>query len=149
MINKLKLLILALTSLFVMSATPAFAATNSGTKCGDTKTQFIACDSKTGLGTIGDLIKISLLVLTVLIGVVATGGLAYAGVIYAAARDEQSKISEAKTIIRNVIIGLVLYGFTVAIINWLVPGSVFDTSTPATQTPGAGQPTQSGTTSTP
>lgn len=144
MINKLKISMLAIATLFVVGAVPVFAQT----QCGSTKTQFIACNSQTGLGTISDLIKISLLVLTVLIGVVATGALAYAGVIYAAARDDQNKVSEAKTIIRNVIIGLVLYGFTLAIINWLVPGSVIDTTStnPTPTQSGAPSPTQSGNT---
>lgn len=109
---------------FSMVAVPAYAAQSSGTTCGDTKTQFIACDSKTGVGTIGDIIRIAVSVLTVLIGVVAVGGIAYAAILYASAKDEQSKVSEALTIIRNIVIGIILYGFTIAIINWLIPGGV-------------------------
>ncbi len=134
--------IMALISTPVLFSAPAFAqglggsgaATNSGGKCGNTKTEFIACDGKTGIGSINDLIKISLIVLSFIIGAVAVGALAYAGIIYASARDEQGKVTEAKTMIRNVMIGLLLYGFTVAIINWLLPGSVIDTSTPETPT---------------
>ncbi|MBI3889821.1 hypothetical protein HY312_04610 [Candidatus Saccharibacteria bacterium] len=61
---------------------------------------------------------------TVLIGVIATGGITYGAILYASARDNQGQVQEAIGIIRNVAIGLVLYGFTVAIINWLVPGVV-------------------------
>lgn len=132
MMTEIKLFMMAMATVFAVSSTPVFAATNSGTKCGSTKTQFIACDTKTGLGTIGDLIRISLIVLTVLIGAVAVGGLAYAGIIYASAHDDQNKVSEAKTIIRNIIIGLILYGFTIAIINWLVPATVVDAPAQAT-----------------
>jgi predicted permease len=71
-----------------------------------------------------------LIVLSIIIGAVAVGTIAYAAIIYASARDEQSKVSEAKTIVRNVMIGLLLYGFTIAIINWLLPGGVIDTSSP-------------------
>ena len=92
--------------------------------CGTTKTQFIACDSKTGVGTINDLIRIGVIVLTVLIGIVAVAGIAYAAILYSSARDNQSQTGEAITIIRNIVIGLLLYGFTIAIINWLLPGSV-------------------------
>ena len=119
MIKKLTSLLVAIGLIGVMSAPTALAA-----DCGTTKTQFIACDSKTGVGTINDLIRIALIVATVIIGIVAVGGLAYAAVLYASAADEQGKVSEARTIIRNIVIGIVLYGFTVAIINWLVPGSV-------------------------
>ncbi len=76
------------------------------------------------MATINELIKIAVNVLTVLIGILAVGGLAYAGVLYASAQDNQSQVSSAMTIIRNVVIGLFLYGFTIAIINWLIPGGV-------------------------
>jgi len=92
--------------------------------CGSTKTQLISCSSDTGVGTIGDLIKLAISILTVLIGIVATGGFAYAAVLYASAQDDQNRISDAKGIIRNIVIGLVLYGFTIAILNWLIPGGV-------------------------
>lgn len=102
------------------------ASNNSSNSCGDTKTQIVACDSgtKTGIGAISDLIKMAILILTVLIGVVAVGGIAYAAVIYSTARDNQSQVSQAQGLLRNIVIGLVLYGFTIAIINWLIPGGV-------------------------
>jgi heme/copper-type cytochrome/quinol oxidase subunit 2 len=100
-------------------ASPAFAA-----ECGDTPTQLVACDSETGVGTINDLISLTINVLTVIIGIVATGGIAYAAIIYASARDNQSQVSQAIDIVRNIVIGIILYGFTIAIINWLVPGGV-------------------------
>lgn len=96
----------------------------SGDKCGDTQTHLISCDSDTGTGSIGDLIKITLFVMTILVGIVATGGLAYAGILYASARDDREKVSQALTIIRNVVLGLIFYAFTVAIVNWLIPYSV-------------------------
>ncbi|MDB5183845.1 MAG: rane protein of unknown function [Candidatus Saccharibacteria bacterium] len=139
MIKKLTVFIAAIVAVFVI-AMPAYAApigtggisnavtsgqqSSSGSKCGDTQTQLIACDGTTGLGTINSLISITISVLTVIIGIVAVGGLAYAGVLYASARDNQTQVSEARTVIRNVVIGLLLYGFTIAIINWLIPGSV-------------------------
>lgn len=107
----------------VAAPTQVFAAEASG-KCGDTKTQIIACDGKSGVAAINDLIKIVITVLTVLIGIVATGGIAYGAVLYASARDNQSQVTQAITIMRNVVIGLVLYGFTIVIINWLIPGGV-------------------------
>lgn len=102
------------------------SAAASGNTCGDTKTQIVACDSgtKTGVDAINDLIKIAISVLSVMIGVVAVGGIAYAAIIYASARDNQNQISEARTLLRNIVIGVVLYVFTIAIINWLIPGGV-------------------------
>ena len=121
MIKKLHIAIMAITSLFIVasSTVPVYAA-----ECGGTQTQLISCNSAAGVGTIGDLIRIAVSVMTVIIGIVATGGLAYAALLYASAQDNQNKVSESITIIRNIIIGLLLYGFMVAIVNWLIPGGV-------------------------
>jgi hypothetical protein len=149
MIKKIQLVIAGILTLLVMGSVPAFAQTTSPSstvtptptvspsvspgptkkpdtpgKCGTTKTQLIACSSDTGVGAISDLIKLAISIMTVLIGVVATGGLAYAGILYASAQDDRTKVSEAMGIIRNIVIGLVMYGFTIAIINWLIPGGV-------------------------
>lgn len=114
------------TSTSTSTSSPTSSSTQasaSGT-CGDSKTEFIRCEESAGLGSIGALIKIAIFVVTVIIGIAAVGGLGYAAVLYAAARDNQGQVSEARTIIRNVVIGLVLYGFAIALINWLVPGGV-------------------------
>lgn len=123
MIQKLRIAAVSVIALLAVAMAPVpVQAADEG--CGGTKTQFIKCDSEKGVATINELIKIAVNVLTVLIGIVATGALAYAGVLYASAQDNQSQVSSAMTIIRNVVIGLVLYGFTIAIINWLIPGGV-------------------------
>lgn len=107
---------------------PVFAA---GTECGDTKTQLIGCDAQTGVGSINALISIAVSVMTVVIGIVAVGGIGYAAILYASARDDKGQVTQALTIIRNIVIGLLLYGFTIAIINWLVPGGVISTPAPS------------------
>lgn len=124
MIKKFQIIMMAVVSVFIVGSValaPAYAAS----KCGETQTQLIACDSSgKGATTIGDLIKIVVSVMTVVIGIVATGGLAYAALLYASAQDNQNKVSESITIIRNIVIGILLYGFMVAIVNWLIPGGV-------------------------
>lgn len=137
----------AIALLPVLVPTPAYAQglfggnSQSKSTCGKTKTEFISCDSKTGLGTINDLVRISLIVLSIIIGAVAVGGIAYAGIIYASARDEQSKITEAKTLLRNIAIGLVLYSMTIAIIAWLLPGTVIEGSGATTDSSSSPSPT--------
>lgn len=141
--------VVALALLPLLVPAPAHAAglfggnnSTSKSKCGNTQTEFIACDSKTGLGTINDLIKIAVIVLSVLVGAVAVGAIAYASIVYASARDEQTKVNEAKTLVRNVVIGLLLYGFTIAIINWLLPGAVIDAPEPSPTGTVSPSPTQ-------
>ena len=121
--KKRRLIIAMIATVFMVGAAPVYAA-DAPSKCGGTKTQLIACDAKTGVGTINELIRITISVLTVLIGIAATGGIAYGALLYASAHDDQGRVTSAITIIRNVVIGLVLYGFMIAIINWLIPGGV-------------------------
>lgn len=92
-------------------------------QCGAARTNLISCKGK-GEQALGDILKIIVSVLTVIIGIAATGGLAWAAVLYAKAEDNSGSVSEAKTLITNIVIGILLYGFMVAIINWLVPGGI-------------------------
>lgn len=96
---------------------------NTG-KCGGAKTEIISCNEGAGVGAIGSIIKIAIMVLTILIGIAAVGGITYAAILYSSARDNQGQVQQAIGIIRNVVIGLVMYGLSIALINWLIPGGV-------------------------
>ena len=91
-------------------------------ECGGAKTNLIACDKdKKGIEALGEILKIALSVLTVIVGIAATGGIAYSAVLYAGAQDNAGNTQKAKEMIRNIVIGLIAYGFMIAIITWLVP----------------------------
>lgn len=92
-------------------------------KCGEAGTNIIECDGE-GVTALGNVLRIFVNVLSVAIGVAAVGGIAWASVKYAKAEDNASEVSEARTLIRNIVIGLLLYGFLIAIVNWLVPGGI-------------------------
>ena len=137
MMNKIKIAVIVIATMFITSATPVHAqgfweslfggggsSSSSSGECGGTQTHLISCDGEQGVEAIGEVIRILVIVMSILIGIVATGGLAYAGILYASARDNKEKVSEAMGVVRNVVIGLLLYVFTIAIINWLIPGSV-------------------------
>lgn len=91
--------------------------------CGEARTNIISCDGEGGTA-IGNVLKIFVIVLSISIGIAAVGGLAYASMLYAKAEDNSGDVSSARTLILNIVIGLLLYGFMVAIVNWLVPGGV-------------------------
>jgi len=102
-------------------------------KCGTTngkaggtaiKTNIISCGSDNGATAIGDILKIGVFILTAIVGVLAVGGLAWASIQYAQAGDNQGTVSEAKNMIQNIIIGIILYGFLIAIVNFLLPGGL-------------------------
>lgn len=94
-------------------------------QCGKVQTILISCDKNgEGLTTLGNVLKIAIQALSVLVGIAAVGGIAWASVLYAKAQDSESDVQQAKELIRNVVIGIILYAFMIAIIGWLVPGSV-------------------------
>ncbi len=145
--KKLRFAILSFVTLFALSMVPTTAqaqgffnffggggGSSSNGDCGETKTHLVSCDGKTGVAAIGDLIRIATGVMSVLIGVVATGAIAYAAALYASARDDQERVASAIRIIRMVVIGLLMYVFTLAIINWLIPGSVIEAPPPSEST---------------
>jgi len=93
-------------------------------KCGKARTNLIACNG-TGAEALNGVLKIVISVLTVLVGIAAVGGLAWASILYAKATDNQASVSEARGLIQNIVIGLFLYVFLLAIVNFLVPGGLF------------------------
>ncbi len=89
------------------------------------QTNLISCNtSDQGIAVIGDVLRFGVTALTVLVGAGAVAGIAWEALKYARAQDNQSLVSEARTRIRDIIIGLGVYIFMVAIINWLVPGGI-------------------------
>lgn len=67
----------------------------------------------------------ALRILTGAVGIAAVGALIFAGVLYSSAGGDSGQIAKAKTIITDTAIGLVVYGFTFIILNWLIPGGIF------------------------
>lgn len=64
-------------------------------------------------------------ILTGAVGIAAVGALIFAGVLYSSAGGDSGQIGKAKTIITDTAIGVVVYGFTFIILNWLIPGGIF------------------------
>ena len=77
-----------------------------------------------GCWQIEDILNLILTTLTIGAGVMATGSIIVAGVIYATARDNASQVQKAKTMIFNTVIGIIVYAFFWAIMQWLIPGGI-------------------------
>lgn len=71
-----------------------------------------------------NLLKWVLRILTGLVGIAAVGGVIWAGILYTSAGDKADQVKKAKTIIIDVVIGIVAYGLMFLALNWLVPGGV-------------------------
>lgn len=98
------------------------SAGNNG--CG-TDTSIIRCDPNSDENPIINLLQQAVKILYGVIGVLAVVVIMIAGVIYGTAGDQEDRIRTAKTMIRNTIIGILLYVFMTVILNFLVPGGVF------------------------
>ncbi len=94
-------------------------------ECGQAKVNLVACGKDTGNVALNNILKIAVIILSIVVGIAAVGGLAWASILYSKAEDNEGNVSEAKTLIQNIVIGLLLYVLLVALINWLVPGGVF------------------------
>ena len=120
--NTLLTLAFTIASLFggFVLTQPALAAT-----CGGAQMSIIDCGNEKGEDAIfkvlGDIIKI----LTGLIGLVALAAVIYGAILYGSAGDSPENIKKAREIWTNVVIGLVLFAFMSAILNFIIPGGVW------------------------
>lgn len=133
--------VLASGSLAVLSPTAVLAADNwevgSGNEsttggtadkgdCGGVKTAIIKCSDGAGEGAIIGLLKFGIQIMTMGVGVLAVAGIIYAGILYASAAGAQEQVKKAKMMIFNVVIGLAAYAFMVSLLEFLIPGGVFN-----------------------
>lgn len=139
----------ALGLLFVVGLVSASFAVTSGTVsaacdpatqscCGGVETSLITCDQTgegedvTNTGVWGILLLV-LNILTAGVGVVALGGIVYGAVLYISAGGSPEQIKKAIGIFTNVVIGVIAFAGMYALLNFLVPGGLFNA--PGTQTP--------------
>ncbi len=59
-----------------------------------------------------------------MVGIAAVGGTVWAGIIYTSAGGDAAKVKQAKTMITNIVIGLIAFGLMFLVLNWLIPGGV-------------------------
>lgn len=105
-----------------------FALGNNG--C-ETDTAIIHCNNvkedggveNTGLWS---LLIFAVNVLTAGVGVVALAGIVYGSILYTTAGGSQEQIKKAVTIFTNVVIGIIAFAGMWALINFIVPGGVFN-----------------------
>ena len=116
----LSLLMLSLSIKTILFSQTVFSAT-----CGGVETGFdFGCNPKhTGItGLLFAIVNF----LAVGVGIAVVGGIIWGGIIYATASGDTGKTKQAVSIITNSIIGLILFVFMYAIINFLVPGGLFN-----------------------
>lgn len=76
-------------------------------------------------GFIKQYINPAIKALTALVGIIAVLSIVIAGIQYASSADDPGVVTKAKQRIFNVVLGLVVYVFLVALLNYLVPGGIW------------------------
>ena len=64
-------------------------------------------------------------VVSALAGIATVGGFIWGGILYITARANAGQVEKAKSVMINSVIGLLLFIFMYAILQFLVPGGVF------------------------
>ncbi|HEU5121383.1 MAG TPA: hypothetical protein VFT59_00930 [Candidatus Saccharimonadales bacterium] len=113
---------------------PAVSA-QSTNRCGGVDTSIISCPQTNPSGStsikdnaIWGVLLIALNILTAGVGIAAVGGIVYASILYTSAGDSTEQTKKAIEMIRNVVIGLVAYGLMYIVLNFLIPGGIFESA---------------------
>lgn len=98
--------------------------------CGGVGTSVISCDQTDSKdlennGIYGILLLV-INILTGMIGVAAIGGVVYASILYASAGGGSEQIKKAKTMLINIGIGIIAYLLTYSLLNFIIPGGLFN-----------------------
>ena len=128
LIHRHRRLILLIGLIFVMSLTLInllfpFTA-HASAECAGVDTNIISCDSKKN--GVWSLLLLVMKILAAGVVVVAVGGIIYGAMLYASAEDKADKVEKAKATIRNVVIGLIMFALMFSLLQFLIPGGVFN-----------------------
>lgn len=107
----------------VLFSRPVFAEKEQ--ECAGAKTSVITCGKATGRGAIIEIVKMVVKIMTAGVGVLAVGAVIFGAILYTTSEGSPDKLSKARTVWINTIIGLLLFAFMVAITNFFVPGGIF------------------------
>lgn len=126
--QKIIVLVAIISGLFVAVAAAPVA---SALTCGGAQTSIVQCD-QTSQGPdaknngVWGVLLIALNILTAGVGIAAVGGIVYGAIMYTSAGDSTEQTKKAIEIIKNVVIGVIAYGLMFLLLNYLVPGGIFE-----------------------
>ncbi len=133
---KIKQTILALATVIgIVGLSPAYfvSAISCGTDSNGNQitTSIIGCSPNTNAkgaeGTaVWSLLLVAINILTAGVGIAAVGGIIYGAIMYATSGGSPENVKKARTIITNVVIGIIAYAFMFTILNFITPGGLFN-----------------------
>lgn len=65
-------------------------------------------------------------IMSILVGIIVVAMIIWGGIQYTMSRDNPQQTAAAKSHIVNAVFALIFYIFSVAFLNWLIPGGVFN-----------------------
>jgi len=89
--------------------------------CADKSTP-VAILASTG---VWGILVLAIKIMTAGVGVLAVAGIVYGSILYTSAGDSSEKVSKAREVIRNVVIGILAYALMYAVLNFIIPGGLF------------------------
>jgi hypothetical protein len=127
------LLIVGLSLATVASPAITSATCKDATHCcGDVDTAIIHCDQTGGKDAavedtgVWGILLLAINILTAGVGIAAIGGIVYGAILYTSAGGSPEQVKKAIGIITNVVIGVVAYALMFSVLNFLIPGGVFN-----------------------
>ena len=115
----------------LVAAPLALSAPVAAQQCGGVQTSIINCDQGGGSGDVEDSGLWGILILTINIliagvGVLALAGIVYGAVLYTSAGGSTEQVKKAYGIFTNVAIGVLAFAAMFTLLNFLIPGGVFN-----------------------
>lgn len=94
--------------------------------CAGVDTSVIDCSQSGESNGIWALLITVINIMTGGVGILAVAGLVYGSIMYSTAEGDPGKVSKAREIIRNVVIGLIMFAAMYALLNFIIPGGIFN-----------------------
>ena len=133
--KNIKIVLAGLVALLVLGVgiiiAPTATADDPPSSCGGVETSIISCEETGGDRNIENtgvwgLLLMVLNILTAGVGVAALAGLVYGAVLYTSAGGNPEQVKKARTVFTNVVIGVIAFAGMYALLNFIVPGGVFE-----------------------
>lgn len=107
------------------------AYTAQAASCGGVDTALIDCSqggSETDVEDTGiwGILILTINIFTAGVGVLAVVGFVYGGILYITSGGSPEQIKKARVVFTNVVIGVIAFGVMFALLNFIIPGGVFN-----------------------
>ena len=94
--------------------------------CGSSPLNAKPTDGKVRGTAVWQLLLAVINIMTAGVAILAVGGIIYGAVLYTSAGPNRAQVVKAREILMNVVIGVVAFTIMFGLLQWLIPGGVFN-----------------------